>query len=410
MNRRALMLGTIFLTSFGGIVSLLGATTISTELGAQVGAPAFFTGVLIAAKYAPSIVAMPYATSFAAKWGTKPLFLTGQMIMIVLNLMLAWLIAIGAPTYATLVVFTTIMGFVGAMLHALVPVVMKSYLPSKSIAGSLSKAAVANGLAAVLGALFGTVMLAHVVPELTFVVNAVFTIPYVLVLWLTKPATPVGSPTHVKHAWRTLATTLTKNRRVLRASLLAVTATLFIGPMSSMVVPLTRDTGIALTSNAGYLLAVLAIGQMFSPYGVGALSRRFNGYYGGATAIIVAAFALIGFAASVWLRDPAWVMYAGVIVASLIFGNMRYAAENLLIDDVATAVQGKGTTQGNISAFEFLASLAAPIGPLIWGAMMDGVGAVSMLIILSAILVVLTLLFIRRARHEGVANTPLVSR
>lgn len=396
------MMGAIFLTSFGGIVSLLGQTTISTNAGTEYGLGAVFTGVLLAVKFAPSIVAMPYATWFAARFGTQRVFIVGQIAMIALNLGLAFVLILGAPAYITLLLFTAVMGAFGSMLHVLVPAVMKAYLPSKSLAGSLSKAAVANGLAAVLGAVFASYLLATVKPEFTFVVNGVLTIPYVLALILLKPAQTITSPSHASHTWRTLATTLRTNKRVLRVSILGFGALLLIGPMNSMVVPLTQNLGIALTSNAGYLLAVLALGAMFTPFGVATLSAKRNSYSASIVAAVIAGVALICFALVVAYVKPEWLMYAGIVIVSMVYGNMRQSAENLLVDDVARSPIGNETAQGNIAAFEFFVSFAAPIGPLIWGGLMDGVGAIAMLAVLGGLTAMFAIFMGARAKSLAI--------
>lgn len=394
------MMGAIFLTSFGGIVALLGQTTISTNVGTQYGLGAVFTGFLLAVKFAPSIVAMPYATWFSARFGTHRLFIVGQIAMIVLNLGLALALALGAPAYITLLIFTAVMGAFGSMLHVLVPAVMKGYLPSKSLAGSLSKAAIANGLAAVLGALFASYLLGTVQPEFTFVVNGLLTIPYVLALILLKPAQEITSPSHANHTWRTLATTLRTNKRVLRVSILGFGALLLIGPMNSMVVPLTQNLGIALTSNAGYLLAVLALGAMFTPLGVAKLSANRNTYFASVAAAVIAGIALICFALVVALLKPEWLMYAGIIIVAMVYGNMRQSAENLLVDNAARSPIGEESSQGNIAAFEFFVSFAAPIGPLIWGGLMDGVGAIAMLAVLGGLTAVFAIMMGAREKRS----------
>lgn len=404
MNRRALLLGAIFLTSFGGIVALLGQTTISTLVGTEYGLGAVFTGVLLAVKFAPSIIAMPYSTKLAARFGTHELFIAGQISMIGLNFLLALALALGAPAYLTLLLFTAVMGAIGAMLHVLVPAVMRAYLPSKSMAGSLSLAAVANGAAAVCGALFATYLLATLAPEVAFVVNGVLTVPYVLALMVMKPSLPISSPTHASHTWRTLATTVRTNKRVLRASVLGLGAFLLIGPMNAMVVPLTQDLGVALTSNAGFLLAVLALGSMFTPYGVAWLTKRSPAYAASITAVTIAGIVLVAFALVVLIGEPRWLMYAGVVIVGLVYGNMRQSAENLLVDDVARSPAGNETAQGNIAAFEFFVSFAAPVGPLLWGALMDALGAIAMLSVLGALTAVFAIImgmFARRSESSA---------
>lgn len=407
MNQRVLVMGSIFLTSFGGILALLGSTTISTQAGAEIGAGAMFTGVLLAVKFAPSVIAMPYATWFAARLGTKRAFVSGQVAMIALNLLLAVVLLAGAPAYVTLLVFSLLLGAIGAMLHVLVPVVMKSFLPSTSMAGSLSMAAVANGLAAVTGALASTVLLAMVDPAFTFVVNGVLTIPYVLVLLFVKPAKPIGSPTRSKRTWQTLIVTVRSNHRLRRACIIGFIGYLLIGPLSQMVVPVTQDLQISLTSNAGYLLAVIALGQMASPYSVRAIGRRFSALYGGTLAVAIGGVALCTFAGFVWFADARWLMYTGIAIAALVYGSMRTSAENLLVDDAATASADGETSQVNITAFEFMVSFAAPIGPLLWGIAMDGLSATATLAIVGVLAVAFAAISATTARGQGASNTPL---
>lgn len=410
MNQRVLVLGSIFLTSFGSIVGLLGSTTISTQVGAEVGAGAMFTGVLLALKFAPSIIAMPYSTWCAARFGTKRAFVAGQCAMIGLNLALAVSLLLGAPAYVTLLLFTLVMGAIGAILHVLVPVVMKAYLPSHSMAGSLSIAAVANGSAAVAGALTSTVLLARLDPAITFIVNGVLTIPYVIVLLIAKPASPMGSPSDASHTWRALVTNVTSNRRVLRACVIGFGGYLLIGPLSSMVVPVTQDLHISLTSNAGYLLAVIALGQMISPYTVRAIGTRFSALYGGTVAVAIGGIALVGFSGFVIFADLRWLMYAGIAVAAAVYGSMRTSAENLLVDDAASATAERTNSQLNITTFEFFVSFAAPIGPLLWGVAMDGISATATLAIAGVLAAVFALLSALTARRQGAPNTPLTVR
>ena len=401
-----LFLGCIFLSTFGSIVALLGSTTISTEVGSGAGAGATYTGILLAVYFAPAIIAEPYSTWLAGRFGTRKFFVIGQSLVVILNLSLAGALLLGAPAYLTLLLFSGCLGAIGSMLNTLVPVIMKSYLPSATMAGSLSKSAVANGLASVFGALFATFLLAQLAPAAAFVVNSVLTIPYMF----KRPQDPIASPTNVHRTWRTLFTTLKTNRRVLRAGILWVGALMLIGPLNSMVVPLTHDLGITLTSNAGHLLAVLAAGQMLSPLSVRWLSRRFSALYGGAFAIAIAGSMLAFMGIILWLVKPEWLMFTGIVVAALVFGSMRIAGRNLVLNEVSTSIRTNETTQGDITAFTFLGTLAAPFAPLIWGIFIDGFSASSTLVLLGVLTLVFVSVHVSFDRRAHIDGAPLITR
>ena len=405
-----LFLGCIFFSTFGSIVALLGSTTISTEVGSGAGAGATYTGILLAVYFAPAIIAEPYSTWLAGRFGTRKFFVIGQSLVVILNLSLAGALLLGAPAYLTLLLFSGCLGAIGSMLNTLVPVIMKSYLPSATMAGSLSKSAVANGLASVFGALFATFLLAQLAPAAAFVVNSVLTIPYILFILFKRPQDPIASPTNVHRTWRTLFTTLKTNRRVLRAGILWVGALMLIGPLNSMVVPLTHDLGITLTSNAGHLLAVLAAGQMLSPLSVRWLSRRFSALYGGAFAIAIAGSMLAFMGIILWLVKPEWLMFTGIVVAALVFGSMRIAGRNLVLNEVSTSIRTNETTQGDITAFTFLGTLAAPFAPLIWGIFIDGFSASSTLVLLGVLTLVFVSVHVSLDRRAHIDGAPLITR
>lgn len=398
----------IFLTALGTIVALLGSTTISTDAGASSGTSATLTGLLLFLKFAPAIIAVPYATWFTSRMGTKRAFFMGMLVVSFLNFGLALAIYAGAPAYQTMLLFSVPEGAVNAMLWVLIPIIARAYLPSTSMSGSLGRAMIATGIAGVVGSLFSVYLLANLAPASAFIVNGAVTLIYVLILWPMKPSAEIATPDR-SHSWGSVRQVLTSNRRVRRASALGIFVAMLIIPLSSMVVPITHDLGSTLATNAGFLLAFIALGQTFSTLLVDRIVQRTSSLFGSLRATFLAAATMIISAIVIWMFSADRVaLYLICALAAIVFGLAKTTSQTLLIGNVEASPIGAESKQGNLAAFNAFVSIGAPIGALLWGFSLDGLGAQLTLLIMGMLAIVLVVVHAIFDQRAGVKRTPVV--
>lgn len=398
----------IFLTALGTIVALLGSTTISTETGSASGTSATLTGLLLFVKFAPAIIAVPYTTWFTARWGTKRAFFLGMLIVSFLNFGLAIAIFAGAPAYQTMLLFTVIEGAVNAMLWVLIPIIAHAYLPSASMSGSLGRAMIATGIAGVVGSLFSVYLLTNLAPASAFIVNGVVTLVYVLILWPMKPSAEIATPDR-SHSWGSVRQVLTSNRRVRRASVLGIFVVILIIPLSSMVVPITHDLGRTLTTNAGFLLAFIALGQTFSKLQVDRIVKRTSSLFGSLRATLLAAAVMMLSAIVIWIfYSELFTLYLICALLAIVFGLAKTSSQTLLIGDVEASPTDSESKQGNLAAFNAFVSIGAPIGALVWGFSLDGLGAQFTLLVMGILATLVVLVHAIFDKRVGVPAKPVV--
>lgn len=398
----------IFLTSLGTIVALLGATTISTETGSASGTSASLTGFLLFLKFAPAILAVPYVTWFTSRWGTKRAFFVAMFTVSMLNFALAIVILTGAPAYPALLLFSVPEGAVNAMSWVLIPIIARAYLPSASTSQSMGRAMIAVGIAGVAGSLLSVLLLTNLAPAYAFIVNGGVTLIYVAILAPMKPSSPIASPDR-SHSWGSVKQVLTSNRRVLRASILGFFVAVLIGPLNSMVVPITHDLGFMLATNAGFLLAFIALGQTFSTLQVDRIVKRTSALFGSLRATFLAAITLVFAAFVVWIFPSERAMvFLLCAAAAIVFGLAKTTSQNLLFGNVEASPLGSESKEGNLAAFNAFVSVGAPFGALLWGFSLDGLGAQLTLLIAGFGAMLLVVVHAISDKRAGVSTVPVV--
>lgn len=375
---RAYLLATACST-VGTVLGLLGATGATTAAGGSAHG-AVYTGAYTAVVLLTSALSVPYAPRVCRRLSTRRAFSTVQATSAAVWVVAGALLLLGAPTMPVLLVAAPLFGVTGGITVVLRPVLAKSYLTSGGTADAFARVSVVNGAAWAVGALGGGMLLSNVALGWGLVLNGVLSSALVLTVRRISPAAEPAEPRSADHPWRDLRGALSASRSLRWTTVLGCTITLFVSPLTSLVVPISQDLRrTPLLAGSGLLMSAFAAGQFLSPRLVQLLSARREDLTaatlataGAGTMVLVLGLASLAFTGQVELA--AW------LVVGIVFGGFRYAATALFVGSAAESGRTEDATT-NLAAAMLVGGLAAPVGTLLWSAVIGGVSADAALVV-----------------------------
>jgi len=401
LDRRAYwFLGATCLSVTGTAFGLLGATAATTATSSD-GDSGFTTGLFVSALFLGTALAIPYSPALAARLGTRGAFALSQVTNALLYLLAGVLLLADAPTMPTLLVVAPLMGMCAGVSSVLRTFVSKTYQSSDNTAQSFARLSVALGIAGAAGGILGGLVLSHIAFGWGLVINALLTIPLLVVLTRVAPDIEPPTPSRTIRPWRSAAQRLAADRRLRWSAALGSSTVLLLAPVIALVVPVAESLRrVPAVGAAGVLMASFAVGEMVSPWSVRFAQRRTNDLTGGELAGALAGASIIVFGiASLFLSSRpelvAWVLLG------IPFGIFRFAARALYIGAAADAGPDPAA---NLASANLVVFLVAPIGTFLFGLSLD-LGVVYVpLMVSGALAIVWNLLSIRVLRSETGAS------
>ena len=356
----------------GTMAGLLGATSASTY--AATGSGGLTTGIFLSLMLAASAVASLNVGRLTFRWGRLRVFVTTQ-----LGVCLSWSIvgAIEILTDSSLVVLylaAPIFGFLSGVSGILTPFVTRSYLDSASLSASLARRGVVSGLAAILGASLGGLLIHQTDPGVGILANGLLTIPLAVFLSRCSPRSMQEPPQRKRDSARDQWTAVRTNPQLRRLAALTIVTVILVVPLFNLLVPILNDVDHdPLPSGAGFMLAGTAAGRILVPGIMKRLLRRTTEFSGALWALVAASAFMAAFAVSTVFLEPA----IDLVIWTLLgigLGASRFTFRPLLISAGARSDRG-GDEMVGVAALVVTASVVAPLGTLLWGVSLDFLGA-----------------------------------
>lgn len=368
LDRRAYwFLGATCVSVTGTAFGLLGATAATTAAGGA-GGSGFTSGLFMALVFLGTAVAIPYSPSIASRLGGRRAFASAQAANALLFLVAGLLLLIDAPTMPSLLVAAPLMGLCSGVSSVLRTLVSKSYQSSDNTARSYARLSVALGIAGGIGGICGGLLLSHLAFGWGLVINALLTIPLLVVLTRDTPGIEPPTPQRIVRPWRSAARRLASNRRLRWSAALGSSSVLLLAPVIALVVPVAESLRqVPAVGAAGVLMAAFAAGEIFAPWSVAFAQRRTDDLTGGEIAGALGGASLIAFGvASVFLSHrPELVVW---LLLGVPFGIFRFAARALYVGTTADAGDDPAA---NLASANTVVFLAAPIGTFLFGLGLD---------------------------------------
>ena len=365
-----------FLIAYGAMtagtaIAALDSTAIMTRAGGASNG-AIYTSLYLGILLLSLALVVPYAPLLAERIGMRRTFVLSIVLGSVLWLLAGALIRSGANSVPVLLISAVGFGVCAGVSAVLSPLYAKAYIGGQDMAGAFARLSVAGGLAFGIGSIVGGFILDNIKPGWGLVARAILGIPLALFVLLRSPAVEPAAPDARGGAWADMLSRVRSNSALRRAALLGCGVGMFAAPMASMIVPIAAALRQSpLISGAGILMAAMSAGELFSPIVVSRFGRRKSNLRAAAIASIWCAgfIAIYGCASLVFShRIELWIW----LIAGLGFGAMRYGGRALNLGAATDA--GSDQDSGEmVATFVFVSSIAAPVGVLLWGFLINRV-------------------------------------
>lgn len=372
----------------GTIVGQLGATSATTY--ASSGNGGVTTGIFLALMLFTAGGAALWTNQMAAKWGGEKVFASAQVGVAASWIFVGVLEAVTDSSLLVLLVAAPIFGIMSGITGVLTPLITRSYVDTGSLATSLARRGAVSGIAAMLGAALGGYLIHATDPGIGIAANGLLTLPLVIFVICIRPVAALKpirahpSPVH------DLLSRLRSSPRLQRVAVMAVAMTLLVIPLITMIVPILNDLDHApLPSGAGLMLAGVAAGRLLVPYLTKTLLQRRQELASALSAAIWAAGFMIMLAASALIPLSNFDLAVWTIIG-FGFGASRFTVRPLII--AAAAKSGAERDEiVNIVTVTTIGTFVSPVGVLLWGFMIEYIGALFTVAICAVALIAVVL-------------------
>lgn len=356
----------------GTMAGLLGATSAATY--AASGSGGLTTGIFLSLMLATSAIASLNVGRLTFRWGRARVFAMAQI-----GICVAWSVVgvIETLTDSSLVVLyvaAPIFGALSGLTAVLTPFVARSYLDSASLSTSLARRGVVSGVAAILGASLGGFLIRETDPGVGILANGLLTIPLAVFVSRCSPRETHEPAQRKRNSARDMWSAVRTNPQLRQVALLTIVGVILVTPIFNLLVPILNDVDHdPLPSGAGLMLAGTAAGRILVPGIMKRLLRRTTEFSAALWALVSASAFMIAFAVSTLFLDPPIDLVIWTVIG-IGLGASRFTFRPLLIS-VGARSDGGGDELIGVAALAVVASVASPIGTLLWGVSLDFVGA-----------------------------------
>ena len=364
-------LATYGFMSAGLAIALLDATAITTSAGHRTNG-AVYTSLYLAVLLFASALSVPYAPSLAARFNARSAFTFSIAAASVCWLIAGMLVVGGVKPIPVLMVNAVVIGLLYGLFSAFIPLYSNAYLAGDGMAGAYARLSVAGAIGMAIGGLGGGIILNQVEPGWGLIARGALGVPFALFIWFKPPLVEPQSPTPRHGPWKTMSSNLSGNAGLRSAALLGGAVSMLAAPLASLLVPVADALRQApLLPGAGILMAGMYAGQLLTPKIVSRLSGGRTQMNGSALAAIGAGalLAIYGVASLFFNKEPELVLWA---IIGIGFGALWLAQRSINLEAATASVDGALTGEA-VAIFTFVVSLAAPIGVLIWGFLINHV-------------------------------------
>ena len=355
---------------FAGVaVSVLDATAITTKSG-HGSSGAIWTSVYLAVMLVSIAASVSLTPKVSSRLGGRRVFAGSVAMSSALWLILGSLILSCVRPIPVLLFGAVGVGALWGAFSVLSNLFAKAYLAGEGMAESVARLSVASGLAWAIGSAGGGFLLHAIAPGWGLLLRAVLGVPFALLVILLPPAVEPQMPEIQQGVLSGMRDRLRDNRDLRQATLLGIGIVAFAAPMVSMIVPIVDALRQSpLLPGAGILSAAIAIGELLSPIVVTKLDSGRSNLRAAATSMVVCAgtmvlYGCVSLLFSRRLELGLWVL------TGLAFGAFRYGAK-ALNTGAATASDTEANSVSSLATVIFVTSLAAPIGVLAWGMLIN---------------------------------------
>ena len=352
----------------GTLVGQLGATSAATY--ASDGNGGVTSGLFLALFLVTSSVSATWTPRLAARWGGLRCFAWAQLFVAVSWTMVGVIEASTNSSLAVLLVAAPFLGLLSGLTAVLTPFITRSYIDPHSLSSSLAKRSAVSGVAAMIGAVVGGFLIHATDPGIGILANGLLTIPLALFTFLVQPR-EIPAPVHSSgHPLRDVLVTLRTSKKVRPLLVLAVVQAIFVAPIMMMIVPILKDLDHApLPSGAGLVLAGGAAGRLLVPYLVSRLLRKRQELAAALSVYpwLVGCMLAFGATALLPLSDFDLVLWT---LIGFGLGATRFTIRPLIMT-ASTKAGAKGDEMAGLTAVITLGVFVSPVGPLVWGFMIE---------------------------------------
>ncbi|MAT61704.1 MAG: hypothetical protein CMH41_08715 [Micrococcales bacterium] len=329
--------------------------------------------------------ATPYGPWAAQKLGAIRLAAASFFGEVLLSLATTALLFAEAPLVPMLLAVSLTSGLLVGSRQSTVPLVQEAYSGGGDIESASAQSRRARGVAYAIGALGAGVLLAQVGPEAVFLIAAVLGLPLVIFLLRCPPKTAVKVASMAK-PWRSMLYEIRTRQNLRWAVWLGVAAALLMSPMVDMIVPVLNKLGHSEGEKAGLLLMFFALGEIVTPNVVNRLGKGRHSFVAGVRAVQLTGVAILIMAVAVRLPyGPDLVLLS---IGAMLFGAIFYSLASFLYE-TSTHNVPEGEQNEVLSAFMLAIGIAAPIGTLLWGHLLDSVATEVFFVAIAAVVILI---------------------
>ena len=360
------------LATAGTTVGMLGATSATTY--ASGGNGGVTTGIFLALMLFTAGVAALWTNQMAAKWGNQKVYASAQVGVAVSWIFVGVFEAVTDSSLVVLLLAAPIFGIMIGVTGVLIPFIARSFVDTGSLTASLARRSAVSGIAAILGAVIGGYLIRATDPGIGIVANGLLTLPLAIFVICIRPVAALKPVRAHSSPMRDIFSRLRNNSRLQRVAVMTVAMPLLMVPLITMIVPILNDLDHApLPSGAGLVLGGVAAGRLLVPYLTKRLLMRRQELASALWAAIWAAAFMIMFAASALIPLSDFELVVWTIIGFGI-GASSYTVWTLHVSAAAKSGAERDEMVG-VATVVTIGTFVSPVGVLLWGFMIEYIGA-----------------------------------
>ncbi len=361
-------------------------------------------GILVLVGQAFTVMALPLTSSVAAWFGVTRGLVFVKICVVTTNALVAVFLLVGASPFPVLVVGCAALGLMNGWSLTLGQMVMATFFSAQDRARSASILVASVAVAWIVGASAAYLIVAAFGAIVALLITAATALPVAAFLMIIKPPHAVGLIIPQGNPFRALYSSVKSDAylRVIYAVLFA--GMLTVGPLGQLLVPVACGICGVQPVDASLFLIAIAIGSIFVPLVV-RLVRNLPPTLVGYVGFLISGALAISIGLAFDFSDG-WLSVWTLAILLALFG----LCEGTVLSVYVVAVQANCDDSARtvrISIFYLAVFLGAGVGALIWGYLIDTVGAAADLKIAGTAAIVLLLLLAPAVRRNRSALPPV---
>jgi predicted MFS family arabinose efflux permease len=350
----------------------------------------FYLGLRSFAQEVPLFTFMLVGGALADRVNRRSILLSSQVFQMAMALLLGVLFAVDRLGMVAIVVIAVMTGLVQSQSAPTYQAVITSLVPRERIANAVALNSLQFNLSRAVGPVIAGILLAQLGAGACFGANALSFVGVIAALWTISLPPPLPSSESLGRSLQAGLRHVFGDRLLRSATLLAFSASFLAFPLITYLPVFAGD--VLRTGASGYSLLLTSVGVGAI---VGAIGTAQRGKAEGRGRLMLAAYALFGaFTTGAALSRWQWLSMA-FLVGSGLFLTTAFSTLNSLVQELAPdALRGRV-----LSIFGLAFRGGGPVGSLVAGLLIRGLGAPRVMAAYSVtLLAVALLLLVRRSR------------